>query len=152
MTAYVVNGEKATREEFLSHLRQRKAVHGGVAGIVESGVAPGGHAPYWGQGHNSFGLGCPPFQRAEYDAFLKKEGCTGYRLEDDGSVTTASPGNKQQILDARGLAERTPYGTGKKTSDIPIDPPKSSAPDAEKIKAAAARIRQSPKIRHMLGE
>lgn len=152
MTAYVVNGRTMTADEFAAHSAKRTRLHGGVAGIVSAGVAPGGHAPYWGTGHVSFGLGCSTGERAEYDQFLKEKGCNGYTLNDDGSMSVASPENWRKIKAANGVEEQTPYGTGKKRTDIPEKKPRSHAPDPEKLRAAAHRIRQSESVRRVLGE
>ena len=149
---YDVNGQSVSHEEFLKHTQRRVRLHGGIAGILEDGHAPGGHAPYWGTGHNSFGAGVPPHQAEEYRVWLKEQGLSGVTVNGDGSVDVASPENWRKLLAARNLAEQTPYGTGKKRTDPNTDKPKPSAPDANNLREAAAQIRQSPRIKQILGE
>jgi len=149
---YEVNGRLVSQEEFKAHSKRRVRLHGGIKGMLTDGKAPGGHAPYWGTGHNSFGAGVPPHQAGEYQQWLKEQGLSGVTVNGDGSVDVASPENWRKLLAARNLAEQTPYGTGKKRTEPNTDPPKPSTPDAGKLREAAAKIRQSPRIKQILGE
>ena len=67
-------------------------------------------------------------------------------------MSVSSPENWRKIKRALGVEEQTPYGTGKKKTDIPESQPKSHAPDPEKLRAATKRIRHSDSVRKVLGE
>jgi len=147
-----MNGAKVSKEQFDKQTERRVRLHGGINTIVGSNRAPGGHEPYWGTGHESFGLGVPPHQSQEYQEYLEKQGFTGFTITGEGSLITHSPENKRKIMEHFNLAEQTPYGTGKKKTESTQKPPEATPPDPEILAKETKRIRQLPQIKHMLGD
>lgn len=107
---YKINGEEVTHAEFLARNRQQ----GKLQAVIDTKTAPGGHEPYWGLGHNSIGSGVPSSQAQEHHDWCKSEGLVGIDVQKDGTVTTASPGNRLKYLKARGLADAGSAGSDNK--------------------------------------
>lgn len=148
---YQINGETVTAEEMAARTAERVRLHGGISQICEDGQAPGGHACYWGTGHVSLASGVPAHQASELQDWVNQEGLAGVEVQPDGSVKTNSPGNRKAFLDARGLVERTPYGTnGKKSSELPESAPEKPKFDEAKSRQRAKKLMASEKIRSIV--
>lgn len=107
---YVINGETVTAEQFLSHNREGK--QGLLKNMLDTNTAPGGQEPYWSSGgFDSVASGVPKGQVEEHRAWIKKKGLAGVEIDNEGTAITASPGNKNAYLDARGIGDNSKFGT-----------------------------------------
>ncbi len=115
--AVIVNGERLEGSALLEW-RQRTAAQdeSNLQDMLRARKAPGGHAPYWGAGHESLSAGIPVSQAKEHADWIRDQGLSGISVNDtkDGlaSVSGASPGNWQKYLEAKGMVATGRTGAG----------------------------------------
>lgn len=108
-----VGGKRLTNGELKKWRASRESVHRDrLNGIFESRRAPGGHAPYWGTGHESFSASVPANSAREHAGWIKSQGLSGVEVRPDGVVVTSSPRDREKYLKARGLVDASSAGSG----------------------------------------
>lgn len=115
MSNVSVNGVRLTVSELAAWRRKNShANHARFIRMVESRKAPGGHAPYWGVGHESLSCAVPASQAKEHHDWCRDQGLSGVEVKSDGTVVTSSPMNKDKYLQARGLIDANTAGSDTK--------------------------------------
>lgn len=108
-----IDGKRLTNGELRKWRESRESIHREkLKGIFESRRAPGGHAPYWGTGHESLSASVPASSAREHASWVKSQGISGVEVRPDGVVVTSSPRDREKYLKARGLVDASSAGSG----------------------------------------
>lgn len=115
MSAFRLNGVLLSVEDY-EHWKAMKSedLTRNLMTMFQSRVAPRGHMPHWGTGHESIACGVPKAQAAEHAEWCRNEGLVGVEVQPDGNVVTNSPGGRQKYLNARNLVDASTGGSDSK--------------------------------------
>jgi hypothetical protein len=154
----IVDGKRLTNAELRKWRESRADLHREkLSGIFESRRAPGGHAPYWGTGHESLSASVPANSAREHADWIKAQGISGVEVRPDGVVVTSSPRDREKYLKARGLVDASSAGSGtggqltrNEELRARTKKPGLTKEDRAKIRTVAKQAVHDPELRNII--